>query len=242
MLGHHGGPVLRDRVHRGIGTAHPVFVEDVGNEHRPLCPGIDREMERLVLPQPQRLVERDAALAQETGPDGGAPVEGTRALLEQQVRGEGIVHGVARMELVLVPGSRKLPRKAIGPEGEHVDAIGLVFGEELDNALASPGLEEIVRIQKCDDGSGRDCHPRVACGRGTSVFLVDHLDAAVGIGQPAQHLERAVSRAVVHGDYLDVRLRLVEQRSHAGLDVILDVVHGHDDADLGHVTSAPACT
>ena len=117
-----------------------------------------------------------------------------------------------------------------------------MFGEELDNALASPGLEEIVRIQKCDDGSGRDCHPRVACGRGTSVFLVDHLDAAVGIGQPAQHLERAVSRAVVHGDYLDVRLRLVEQRSHAGLDVILDVVHGHDDADLGHVTSAPACT
>ena len=141
-----------------------------------------------------------------------------------------------------MPGSRKLLGEAICPEGEHVDTIGLMLGEELDDALASPGLEEIIRIQKRDDGSGRDCHPRVARGRGTSVFLVDHLDAIIGVGQPAQHLERAISRAVVHSDYLDVTLCLVEQRPHAGLDVILDVVHGHDDADLGHVTSAPACT
>ena len=63
------------------------------------------------------------------------------------------------------------------------------------------------------------------------VLLMNDPQPAVAGGQPVEHLPRAVGRAVVDGDDLEIVERLPEQRPNALLDPALHIIAGKADGN-----------
>ncbi len=108
-------------------------------------------------------------------------------------------------------------------------------GEPLVDALEQAGGEGVVAVEEDHVVAGGDLKAGVAGPAEADVLRqVQHPDPRVGGGGRVQHRAAAVRGAVVHRDQFEVRTVLSEHRFEALGEVVLDLVHGDDDAEAGH--------
>jgi hypothetical protein len=217
------GPPLRDRL--GLALALAPVVDDVAqhvhgpgqvvrrDRHRGVLVQTGREREPVPLEElaAEDLVPR-GAVGQQVGPPGDVgPLVG-------DPEHRGVHRGRAR------PGRGEPPHAAAGQ-------VGAGLGQRPHHQLVGVAGEDVVGVQERQVGAGGVPGAGVAGRAEALVLLLDQPEPPVPGGELLGDRDTAVRRAVVHHDHFEVPQRLLLQRLQTGLQVALDVVEGHDDAE-----------
>ena len=208
---------LRDGV--GTHTRHEralardaVLVELLGGDRRARGPRVYGEVEELILAKAHVLRKAYALVIEKLAPAGGAPRKGARGVEEHELRAVAVVERVLGREHALEPAVARLGRVERGAKGEHV-GTGLI--EESHYLGTRVGVEAVVRVEEAHVLGGSHVDAGVSRRGEPAIWLVYHPDSRVALLPAREHFARAVGRAVVHADDVDVRKRLVLERAQA---------------------------
>ena len=216
------GDRLGDRL-----LVHPPEIEILVDVSEPLAMEIEerRDIEVFV----KGGGERKPMVAIEAGPRQSrathqiqAPREGSPAQAVQVVQVEAFVIGP-------LPDRLSRPVLDARPAEGH-DVERLLHGAPM-RLFQAFGSQPVVAVDEGQEPPPRPPQHLVSGRPQALVLLMDDAQTAIAGGQPVEYLPRAVGRAVVDGDDLEIAEGLREQRPHALLDPTLHIVAGEADGD-----------
>ncbi len=92
-------------------------------------------------------------------------------------------------------------------------------------------LHVVIAVHKAKVFALCPVYPRISCGGGTAVFLVEHADPCILPGQPVSQFTGPVRGAVIHQQDLQIAVGLPAQGFHASWQVLRHIIDRHDNAE-----------
>ena len=179
-------------------------------------------------------VEKKPVAAQEVGAVHLVAHKGDAATFVEQGIDPGMIHVVAPREGIVRPRERG---ERLAAEDDDVGAFPLGGSDE---DLAGPLRDVVVGVDEQDVLAARKPDAHVARLGNTAVLAMERADASVFRGVGIEELRRAVDRAVVQTENLDIGKRLLDQAIQALREIAFDVVDGDNDRNLWIIHIVPS--
>ena len=231
----------------GEQTARPGIAVD--GEHRvgeiqPVGAAQQRQHKGALLRPAHILQKPHAGGGQPVPPDAEFPHRPAGSVVQPRHPG-GIVIALERPrhKIQMGGGQRLAGILKIFQIPSHQPDFVRVGGKLCPQRLQKAGGHFVVAVQKQQPASPRRPDAGVAGGCHAAVFPVQHLHAGHLGGQRVTDAAAAVGGAVVDEQALPVRRAgLVRHRGHAGRQILLHIVHRHNDGKQGFALPAHPVT
>ena len=188
----------------------------------------------MVFPKREVGVEEKPVAAQEVGAVHLIAHKGDAAAFVEQGIDPRVVHVIAPREGIVRPRERG---ERLAAEDDNVGAFPLGGSDE---DLASPLRDVVVGVDEQDVLAARKPDAHVARLGNAAVLAMERANASVFRSVGIEKLRRAVGRAVVQTENLDIGKRLLDQAIQALREIAFDVVDGDNDRNLWIIHIVPS--
>ena len=93
---------------------------------------------------------------------------------------------------------------------------------------------QIVGVYEANPFSFRENQSSISCLADTPISLVNHTNSFILLSELIADFTAAVRAAVIDENELEITIGLAQDAADAGREVLLNLIHGNNDADGGH--------